>query len=101
MTEKDLMDKCINLLKSLNITYIHRNNNIRSQKFRKNTDYQKGWPDIVIFFKGRCIFVELKVGNNNPTPEQVTFLTKMERLKYDTFIIYDYDNFLMTIKEYL
>lgn len=47
------------------------------------------------------LFLELKVGKNKPSPEQVQMIDKLEGQGYETAVVYTFDEFRAAIRQYL
>ena len=45
-----------------------------------------GFPDLVLVRGGRLIFAELKVGKNNPTDDQMRWLTELRRAHHYVYL---------------
>ena len=48
-----------------------------------------------------CLYIELKVGNNKPTPEQEAFVTAVNQYGGKALIVYEADNAIQVIQSYL
>lgn len=103
MTETDLRRKCQTYLKENNIIYLHIENNVRYQKYRKPASKVfKGFPDFVIFLPApTTIFIELKMLGEKLKPEQKEYKERLELLNYHYYIIYTYNDFVDLIRSYI
>ena len=98
---------CASYLDLKGITFIHCPNEIKAKPQymvkRKKMGVKSGFPDIAIFdsqkgYKGFAI--ELKVGYNKPSPNQLTWLKKLENRGWKVLITYSFEEFEAAIKDY-
>ncbi len=77
----------------------------RSQRIKaKMTGYKKGFPDIFIYEpvgKYHGLAIELKVGYNKPTKEQIEWCNKLNQKGYLAKICTGIDEALEVINQYL
>lgn len=52
-----------------------------------------GWPDLMLIRNDKTIFVELKVGKNKPSPEQLHYLKTLP----NAYLVYSVNEFLKII----
>lgn len=92
----------------LNVAWYHVPNEIKAKKQyykkRKKLGVKKGIPDICIiepnkYYKG--LYIELKVGYNQPSEEQMQWIDKLKNRGYLSFVSYSLDECIYVIEEYL
>lgn len=97
MVEKDLQTQCLKYVKKLQangypIIAINQHGSAFSSR---------GVPDLLICAKGQFIAVELKVGDNKPTPLQADYLERISCAGGMTHVIRDFERFQEVIKRAL
>lgn len=95
MVEKDLQTQCLKYVKKLQtngypIIAINQHGSAFSSR---------GVPDLLICAKGKFIAVELKVGNNKPTPLQADYLERIRCAGGITHVIRDFERFKEVIDD--
>jgi hypothetical protein len=70
-----------------------------SNPTRKST-YTKGWPDLTIVGWGKVLFLELKVGTNVLSDDQLYRVGKLEAAGANVQVVYDYKSALKAIVDY-
>ena len=76
-----------------------------SQRIKaKNSGYKKGFPDLFLYeprgsYHGLAI--ELKVGYNKPTKEQLEWIEQLNKRKYKAVVCRGIDETLFEIQNYL
>ncbi len=81
-SEAQLQSICNQFMRQRGIEFIH----IEKGRTR-NTTHRAGVPDCVIFGKNKTIFIELKTDSGKVSDEQNDYLTKMQKLGHECFII--------------
>tara|TARA_Y100001938_G_C8091812_1_gene435501 strand:- start:3397 stop:3735 length:339 start_codon:yes stop_codon:yes gene_type:complete len=75
-----------------------------SQRIKaKNTGYKRGFPDLFIYEprKGyHGLAIELKVGYNKPTPEQINWIDKLKKRGYRAEICTGIDETIKILNDY-
>lgn len=94
MLERDLQKKCLDYCRSLQkqgkpVVAINQHGSAFSSR---------GVPDILLCVKGRFMAVELKVGDNRPTPLQEDYLRRIGMAGGMAFVITTYEDFVMVMK---
>jgi hypothetical protein len=65
----------------------------------KRKGLKAGFPDIILFYDGRTIGIELKVANNKPTPVQMGTLARLREAGIHCYICRDVDRVQEVLKE--
>ena len=77
----------------------------KSQRIKsKQTGYKKGFPDLFIYEprgKYHGLAIELKVGYNKPTKEQIIWIEDLNKRNYKAVICRGIDETLFEIQNYL
>ena len=66
----------------------------------KKSTYTKGAPDLIIFGRGLCLPLELKVGYNKLTPDQIEFQRALNAAGNEMRVAYDLQSALFIIAEF-
>ena len=96
MTEKQLQKQVEDYLRLKRVPYLHCTTFMRVRTYGKCVRCQvaisgwknvaipgmTGWPDLIIFFKRWCVFIELKHGKNRLTAEQAGKKAELESQGY-------------------
>ena len=101
--EATLQEQCEDLLRWRHISFLHLTTFIRRRCYHcgnfmnipvGGSNY-KGLPDLFIFKKDKCVFVELKIGKNKPTEEQREFKDMIEEIDgiYEYYLVRDFEKF--------
>lgn len=95
-------------LDSLGLLWCHTPNEIKANpayyKKRKQLGVKKGVLDVLIFEpRGEYIglAIELKVGRNNPSPEQLEWLKSLKSKGWSTLVSYSLDEVIDIIDDYI
>lgn len=105
--EDQLQMLCASYLDLHNILYFHTPNEIKAKPQymvkRKKMGVKSGVPDIMILeaqkgYKGFAI--ELKVGYNKPSENQLKWLDELNKRGWKTLITYSFEEFEACIKDY-
>jgi len=108
--EDNLQTGCVLWFKSQypNILIHHSPNggyrNAREAARFKQMGTQSGFPDLFIAAakKGyNGLYIELKTGKNKPTDKQLSVMQKLENEGYKCVVCYCFDEFKITVNEYL
>jgi hypothetical protein len=70
----------------------------------KRMGTKPGVADILILEQNKSftgLAIELKCGKNKPTPEQVEFLNRVKRRGWEAKVIYNIDDFIKVVDEYM
>ena len=70
----------------------------------KRAGMNKGFPDIFLPWpnkKNNGLFIELKIGNNKPSPEQVEYLNFLQSNGYSAHVCYGSEETINIIIDYL
>jgi hypothetical protein len=91
MTEKQFEAQVKELAKLLGYKYYHTYRSIHSPA---------GFPDCV-FVRERVVYAELKVGKNQPTPEQYEWLNALAEAGQEVYLWYpdDWQEILSVLRE--
>mgnify|MGYP003615764181 FL=1 len=97
MLEKDLQTQCLRYVKALQkqgvpIIAINQHGSAFSAR---------GVPDIIMCINGKFIAVELKVGNNKPTPLQEDYIAMINQANGSAYVLYSLDDFKEVIENAL
>ncbi len=89
MVEKDLQTQCLKYIKQLksfgySVIAINQHGGGFSSR---------GVPDLIICANGKFIAVELKVGDNKPTPLQADYLQRIEQAGGQAHVVTTLDQF--------
>lgn len=88
--EKELQEQIKSLLHHRGIVFL-------CSKFGKKSTIKKGWPDFTFAINGKACAVEVKTGNNDLDPEQITVIRQMESNGWAVIVVRD----LLTFKQFL
>ena len=96
MLEKNLQSRCLTYVKELSqqgvpILAINQHGGAFSSR---------GVPDIILCIKGHFVAVELKVGDNTPTPLQKHWLDKIVEAGGHAYVCYTFDKFKILLTTY-
>ena len=90
MTEKQFQDKV--RLKLSRLGYMPFRVNVGKVKMHDgryfNTGLPKGFSDLMVLKEGRTYFIELKVGKNKPSKEQLNFIEQMKKNGFSAGVAY-------------
>jgi hypothetical protein len=104
LTEKELQKSCELYLQQKKIKYVHIENTAGNRFKTRNTRQFKGLPDLLIFCKNSCIFVELKKDEKlKLSDEQEKWKVDIENIGtnfYKHFLVYNLEMFIKTINLY-
>lgn len=97
MLEKDLQTQCLRYVRGLQrqgvpIIAINQHGSAFSAR---------GVPDIIMCINGKFIAVELKVGNNKPTPLQEDYIARINQANGSAYVLYSLDDFKEVIENAL
>ena len=100
LTANELTAKIVEYL-NLTDFVVWRQNNVGKVAGRY-LSAKKGVPDIIGYEKvtGRAIFVEVKVGKDKLSPEQIKFLFDANRHNCYAIVAHDFDQFLQELQIY-
>ena len=93
MIEKDLQTKCLSYCKTLQ----NKGYPIIAINQHGSAFSSRGVPDILICANGKFIAVELKVGDNKPTPLQAEYVKRIGQAGGTALVIYGFDEFKRVI----
>jgi len=62
-----------------------------------DTGLPRGFPDIIALKDGKCYFIELKVGKNKPSEEQINFINQMIKNGFSAGVAYDFEEILKIV----
>lgn len=71
---------------------------------RKSMGVSSGYPDIMIHIKNKDyngLAIELKVGYNKPSPEQLAWLENLKNQGWQTMVSWSFDEVMDVVDEYL
>ena len=97
MLEKDLQTRCLAWIKALR----DHGHPVLAINQHGSAFSSRGVPDLIICAKGRFIAVELKVGNNTPTPLQADYLDRISLAGGQAHVVYDLETFKKVIEDAL
>jgi len=100
-TEEALQNACAMALELKGVVFYHCPNGgnrdaVTGAKLKK-AGVKEGVPDLIILSK--LLVIELKVGYNKPTAEQVWWLEKYREIGWRAFWVNSLDEFLALIEE--
>jgi hypothetical protein len=108
MTEDKLQYECYNWFHETYPEYrgllCYNLNNSRNKiqgMMDKGKGLQKGRSDLVLYFAGTALHIELKVGTNKQSPDQIKWQGIIEKNGFKYVIIKDFDKFKEIIVGYL
>lgn len=82
----------VDLCHALGYDHLHVRKSIGKGRTWQTTTNLVGWPDILAFGPGRgFVGLELKVGSDKPTVEQLAVLAKLEAAGARTMVAYPHD----------
>ena len=58
----------------------------------------RGIPDLIMCIRGKFVAVELKVGNNKPTPLQESKILRIQKALGQAYVCYTFDEFKMVVE---
>lgn len=92
MTHEEWQQQVIELARALGWQHLHVRRTIgRGKRWTTSTNI-KGWPDLFMWHRRRgFVAVELKVGKDIPTPEQVAVLATLQEAGARTMVAYPSD----------
>jgi len=101
--EAILQEQCEDLLRWRHISFLHLTTFIRRRCYHcgvfmnipvGGSNY-KGLPDLFLFLKDKCVFVELKIPKGKLTAEQKEFRKMIGKIDgiYDYYIIRSFEEF--------
>ena len=98
-TEEQFQNACAHYLDLKGVAYYHCPNGgnrdaVTGAKL-KRAGVKRGVPDLIIV--GKLLVIELKVGNNKPTAQQVWWLEKYRAIGWRAFWVNSLDEFLDAI----
>jgi len=96
-TEKNILQKpAEDMLKTMGIKYIRKQNNQYQQKYRRSSDKMfSGLPDLVIFFRHRnVVFVEFKLPTGDLSDKQIEWQEYLINHGYKYYVITDIEQFV-------
>ena len=92
ITEVEWQQQVIQLALTLGWQYLHVRRSIGKGKRWVTATNIVGWPDLLLWAPGRgLVAVELKVGGNKPTAEQVDVLASLSAAGVRTMVAYPGD----------
>jgi hypothetical protein len=94
MTESNLQRQCNEYLDKAGILYYHR----EKGRSHKQTAHSKGLPDLMIWYNGRCVFVELKTAEGVWSNEQQEWCNKANRAGISYVVVRTFDAFIHALK---
>ena len=106
--EEDLQKAVARFLDTNRVLWFHCPNEIKAApqylKKRKLLGVKSGVPDVCILesnkdYKG--LFIELKVGYNKPSENQIKWLNNLDQRGYKTLISYSLDEVIDVVNDYL
>lgn len=97
MLEKNLQGRCLKYVKELSQQGVP----ILAINQHGSAYGSRGVPDIILCIKGHFVAVELKVGDNTPTPLQKHWLDKIIDAKGDAYVCYTLDYFKTIVANYV
>lgn len=121
-SEKDFQKSVARYLDSLGVLWNHAANERKSKvKQNKKGDWyspegailkqmgvKKGFPDVMLYEYGRCgldtyhgFAIELKVGSNKPTKEQLGWQAELRERGWRAEIYYSLDKLIVDVGSYL
>ena len=105
--EYQLQEATARYLDAMGVLWCHVANERKTRKisgFRlKKAGVKSGVPDCLIFEPSGqyCgLAIELKVGYNKPSPQQIQFMLDLEKKGWKTTVCYDLDCVIETVAEY-
>lgn len=96
MKEADLQTQCNKYLKRCNLLFYHKEKGGYNRRAGQKT-HSAGLPDLIIWNKGRCIFIELKTESGKQTPGQIEWEAKSHRAGIPYYIARDFEEFIFAI----
>lgn len=96
MSEHDLQLNCIAWFRNQKIGEIVPVPNEATYK-NKTFVINKGCSDLILFLPNRILFVELKVGRNIQSLDQIKFQQRITQLGYEYHLIRTFEDFKTTI----
>jgi Holliday junction resolvase len=97
MLEKDLQSRCLKYVKELE----NKGYPIIAINQHGSAFSSRGVPDILMCIKGQFIAVELKVGDNTPTPLQSHYIERIINADGQAHVIYDLKEFKRVVDDAL
>jgi hypothetical protein len=95
-------------LDSLGLLWMHPPNEIRAKpqylKKRKAMGVKSGVPDIIVFTPNKKyigLAIELKVGYNKPTDNQLKWLDDLKKIGYYTLVSYSLEEVIDIVEAYI
>lgn len=93
MLERDLQNKCLEYCRSLK----KQGKPIVAIKQHGSAFSSRGVPDILLCIKGAFVAVELKVGDNRPTPLQAEYMERIKKAGGMAMVITTYEDFVRVV----
>lgn len=101
MKEKDLQTQCENYLSYIKIEFLHLPTvickYIGGRLITIPIPQKKGFPDLEIYMKYKSFFVELKVGKNKLTKDQIRWQRILLSLGYEYYIVKSFRRFRQVV----
>ena len=95
MTETQLQEQCNAYLRTRDIPFFHlAKGRANAQKRIRSGSL----PDLVIWWKGRCILVELKTDTGKLNENQREFFPKLEAQGFPVHVVTSFDAFVEVMK---
>ena len=82
----------------------NKNEILRNGARRKQLGVVKGIPDLFLAYNNGLfpgLYIELKVGNNKPSPEQIEYRDFVTSQGYDWWCLYNLDDVVSIIESYM
>ena len=98
MTEAELQKDCNTFLKKCDILFYHKEKGGYGRRAGQKS-HSKGLPDLIIWHRGKCVFIELKTETGVQSPAQATFEARAFKAGFPYYICRDFDRFIGVLHE--